>query len=82
VRGGGALFNWDISGTSSVTTGNTIIIRVTTPTGVQELDRVTVPVTGRWRSAVVNTIAPSATNPTVTVTSSKGTVRTLPVTVR
>jgi hypothetical protein len=82
VRGGGALFSWDISGTSSVTTGNTIVIRVTTPTGVQELDRVTVPVTGRWRSSVVNTIAPSATNPTATATSSKGTVRTLPITVR
>ncbi|MFJ3468429.1 Ig-like domain-containing protein [Pseudomonas sp. NPDC090201] len=82
VRGGGALFSWDISGTSSVTTGNTIVITVTTPTGVQELDRVTVPVTGRWRSSVVNTIAPRATNPTATATSSKGTVRTLPITVR
>jgi hypothetical protein len=65
-----------------VTTGNTIVITVTTPTGVQELDRVTVPVTGRWRSSVVNTIAPRATNPTATATSSKGTVRTLPITVR
>lgn len=82
VRGGGALFSWDISGTSSVTTGNTIVITVTTPTGVQELDRVTVPVTGRWRSSVVNTIAPRATAPTATATSSKGTVRTLPITVR
>ncbi|MFY1663257.1 Ig-like domain-containing protein [Pseudomonas sp. Pseu.R1] len=82
VRGGGALFSWDLAGTSSVTTGNTIVITVTTPTGVQELDRVTVPATGRWRSSVVNTIAPSATNPTATATSSKGTVRTLPVTVR
>lgn len=82
VRGGGALFSWDISGTSSVITGNTIVITVATPTGVRELDRVTVPATGRWRSSVVNTIAPSATNPTATATSSKGTVRTLPITVR
>ncbi|MNH12234.1 hypothetical protein D3C79_717690 [compost metagenome] len=60
-------FNWDISGTSSVTTGNTV----------------TVPITGRWRLAVGNstTMIPTAA-PTATVTSSQGTTRTINVVVR
>lgn len=76
-------FNWDISGTSSVTTGNTITVRVTTTTGVQTLGTTTVPVTGRWRLAVSNstTAVPTAT-PTATVTSSQGTTRTVNVTVQ
>ncbi|MFJ4345166.1 Ig-like domain-containing protein [Pseudomonas sp. NPDC089401] len=76
-------FNWDISGTSSVTTGNTITVRVTTTTGVQTLGTTTVPVTGRWRLTVSNstTIVPTA-NPTATVTSSQGSTRTTNVTVQ
>ncbi|MEN4829822.1 Ig-like domain-containing protein [Pseudomonas sp. P39-UII1] len=76
-------FNWDISGTSSVTTGNTITVRVTTTTGVQTLGTTTVPLTGRWRLVVSNstTVIPTA-NPTVTVTSSQGTTRTSNVTVQ
>jgi len=76
-------YNWDISGTSSVTTGNTITVRVTTTTGVQTLGTTTVPVTGRWRLAVSNstTVIPTA-NPTATVTSSQGTTRTTNVTVQ
>ncbi|QXI41248.1 cadherin-like domain-containing protein [Pseudomonas wayambapalatensis] len=76
-------FNWDISGTSSVTTGNTITVQVTTPDGLVTLGSTTVPVTGRWRLAVSNstTVIPTA-NPTATIRSSQGTVRTVPVTVQ
>ncbi|WAB95929.1 Ig-like domain-containing protein [Pseudomonas putida] len=76
-------FNWDISGTSSVTTGNTVTVRVSTTTGEQVLGTVTVPVTGRWRLAVGNstTLIPTAA-PTATVTSSQGTTRTVNVAVR
>jgi len=76
-------YNWDISGTSSVTTGNTITVRVTTTTGVQTLGTTTVPVTGRWRLTVSNstTLIPT-TSPTATVTSSQGTSRTVAVTVQ
>lgn len=76
-------FNWDFSGTSSVTTGNTITVQVTTPTGLVTLGTTTVPLTGRWRLTVSNstTVIPSA-NPTATISSSQGTVRTVAVTVQ
>ncbi|PWB32385.1 hypothetical protein DCO48_13685 [Pseudomonas sp. SDI] len=76
-------FNWDFAGTSSVTTGNTITIQVTTPTGLVTLGSTTVPLTGRWRLTVSNstTVIPSA-SPTATIRSSQGTVRTVPVTVQ
>ncbi|NIE74706.1 hypothetical protein F3J45_09695 [Pantoea sp. Ap-967] len=76
-------YNWDISGTSSVTTGNTITVQVTTTTGVQTLGTTTVPVTGRWRLTVSNstTVIPTA-SPTATVTSSQGSTRTVNVTVQ
>jgi hypothetical protein len=74
-------FTWDFAGTSSVITGNTITVRVSTPTGLVTLGTTTVPVTGRWRLTVSNstTVIPSA-NPTATITSSQGTVRTVSVT--
>ncbi|MGH8388848.1 MAG: Ig-like domain-containing protein [Pseudomonas sp.] len=73
-------FTWDFAGTSSVTTGNTITIQVSTPTGLQTLGTTTVPVTGRWRFTANNitTVVPSA-NPTATIRSSQGTVRTVQV---
>jgi hypothetical protein len=73
-------FTWDFAGTSSVVTGNTITIKVSTPTGLATLGTTTVPVTGRWRLTVNNTttVIPSA-NPTATITSSQGTVRTVSV---
>ncbi|MGV8890731.1 MAG: Ig-like domain-containing protein [Pseudomonas sp.] len=73
-------FTWDFAGTSSVTTGNTITVQVTTPTGLVTLGTTTVPVTGRWRLTVSNstTVIPSA-NPTATIRSSQGTVRTVSV---
>jgi hypothetical protein len=74
-------FNWDFAGTSSVTTGNTITVQVTTPTGLVTLGTTTVPVTGRWRLTVNNitTVVPTAT-PSATIRTSQGTVRTVPVT--
>ncbi|WP_085586879.1 MULTISPECIES: Ig-like domain-containing protein [unclassified Pseudomonas] len=76
----GNRFNWDFAGTSSVTTGNTITVQVTTPTGLVTLGTTTVPVTGRWRLTLNNTnVVPSA-NPTATIRSSQGTVRTVSVT--
>lgn len=74
-------FNWDFAGTSSVTTGNTITVQVTTPTRLVTLGTTTVPVTGRWRLTVSNVtnVIPSA-NPTATIRSSQGTVRTVSVT--
>lgn len=76
-------FNWDISGTSSVTTGNTVTVRVTTTTGVQTLGTATVALTGRWRLAVSNstTLIPTAA-PTATITTSQGTTRTVNVVVQ
>ncbi|PMX18960.1 Ig-like domain-containing protein [Pseudomonas sp. FW215-E1] len=76
----GNRFNWDFAGTSSVTTGNTITVQVTTPTGLVTLGTTTVPVTGRWRLTLnTTTVVPSA-NPTATIRSSQGTVRTISVT--
>lgn len=76
-------YNWDVSGTSSVTTGNTITVQVTTPTGLVTLGSTAVPLTGRWRLTVSNstTVIPTAA-PSATIRSSQGTVRTVPVTVQ
>ncbi|PSS58514.1 Ig-like domain-containing protein [Pseudomonas sp. BBP2017] len=76
-------FNWDLSGTSSVTTGNTVTVQVTTPSGLVTLGSTTVPLTGRWRLTVSNstTLIPTAA-PSATIRTSQGTVRTVPVTVR
>lgn len=76
-------YNWDFSGTSSVTTGNTVTVKVTTTNGLVTLGSTAVPLTGRWRLSISNstTVIPSA-NPTATITTSQGTVRTVPVNVQ
>lgn len=79
ARSGGR-FNWDFTGTSSVTTGNTITVQVSTPNGVVTLGSTTVPVTGRWRLTLNNTLVVPSANPTATIRSSQGTVRTVSVT--
>ncbi|WP_339451289.1 Ig-like domain-containing protein [Pseudomonas sp. EA_5y_Pfl2_R50] len=76
----GDRFNWDFTGTSSVTTGNTITVQVTTPSGLVTLGTTTVPVTGRWRLTLNNTLVVPSANPTATIRSSQGTVRTVSVT--
>lgn len=78
ARSGGR-FNWDFTGTSSVTTGNTITVQVTTPTGLVTLGTATVPLTGRWRLTLANTLIVPSANPTATIRSSQGTVRTVSV---
>jgi hypothetical protein len=78
ARSGGR-FNWDFTGTSSVTTGNTITVQVTTPTGLVTLGTTTVPLTGRWRLTLNNTTVVPSANPTATIRSSQGTVRTVSV---
>lgn len=79
ARSGGR-FNWDFTGTSSVTTGNTITVQVTTPSGLVTLGTTTVPLTGRWRLTLNNTLVVPSVNPTATIRSSQGTVRTVSVT--
>ncbi|MGH8437592.1 MAG: Ig-like domain-containing protein [Pseudomonas sp.] len=76
-------FNWDLSGTSSVATGNTVTVQVTTPSGLVTLGSTAVPLTGRWRLSVSNstTVIPTAA-PSATIRTSQGTVRTVPVTVQ
>ncbi|AIL61550.1 Ig-like domain-containing protein [Pseudomonas alkylphenolica] len=76
-------YNWDLSGTSSVTTGNTVTVQVTTPSGLVTLGSTTVPLTGRWRLTVSNstTVIPTAA-PSATIRTSQGTVRTVPVNVQ
>ena len=76
-------YNWDISGTSSVTTGNTVTVQVTTRNGLVTLGSTAVPLTGRWRVIVSNstTLVPTAT-PSATIRTSQGTVRTVPVRVQ
>lgn len=79
ARSGGR-FNWDFTGTSSLTTGNTITVQVTTPSGLVTLGTTTVPLTGRWRLTLNNTLVVPSANPTATIRSSQGTVRTVSVT--
>jgi hypothetical protein len=73
-------YNWDISGTSSITTGNTVTVEVTSTAGLVTLGTTTVPANGRWRLLVSNStsVVPTA-NPTATVRSSQGSVRTVNV---
>ncbi|MGF6589951.1 Ig-like domain-containing protein [Pseudomonas sp. 2835] len=81
ARAGGR-FTWDISGTTSAILLNAVTVQVTTPNGLVTLGTTPVPLTGRWRLSVTNSVAPSAAAPTATVTTSLGTVRTAPVTVQ
>jgi len=76
-------YNWDISGTSSITTGNTVTVQVTTRNGLVTLGSTAVPATGRWRVIVSNstTLVPTAA-PSATIRTSQGTVRTVPVRVQ
>lgn len=72
---------WSFNGTSSTRTGNTVTVQVTTTAGLVELGSAPVLANGRWRLSVTGTQLPSA-NPTATITSSVGTVRTVPITVQ
>ncbi|MGH8379971.1 Ig-like domain-containing protein [Pseudomonas sp.] len=78
----GNRFTWDISGTSSAILLNAVTVQVTTPTGLVTLGTTPVPLTGRWRLTVTSTTVIPSAAPTATVTTSQGTVRTVPVTVQ
>jgi len=72
-------YTWDLSGTSSAVVGNTLTAQVTTANGLVTVGTATVPISGRWRiSTTTTTVVPSA-NPTITIRSSLGTVRTTPL---
>ncbi len=72
---------WSFNGTSSRMAGNTVTVQVTTSAGLVELGSAPVLANGRWRLSATSTQLPSA-NPTATITSSVGTVRTVPITVQ
>lgn len=72
---------WDIRGTSSLVTGNAITVEVSTPDGMALLDTAQVLANGSWRISVTNALQPSE-NPTATLTSSGGTVNTVPLNVQ
>jgi hypothetical protein len=80
ARAGGR-FNWSFAGTSSVLAGNTVTVQVTTPTGLVTLGTANVAITGRWTLNVTNAVVPSV-NPTATIRSTPGSVRTVNVTVQ
>ncbi|MNI00521.1 hypothetical protein D3C73_533210 [compost metagenome] len=77
----GNRFTWNFTGTSSTILGNTVTIQVTTPTGLVTLGTANVAITGRWTLNVTNAVAPSV-NPTATIRSTPGSVRTVNVTVQ
>ncbi|MFU2329479.1 Ig-like domain-containing protein [Pseudomonas sp. NFX98] len=77
----GNRFTWNFTGTSSTILGNTVTIQVTTPTGLVTLGTANVAITGRWTLNVTNAVVPSV-NPTATIRSTPGSVRTVNVTVQ
>ncbi|CAD5110451.1 Ig-like domain-containing protein [Zestomonas carbonaria] len=81
ARAGGR-HTWTITGTSSITSGNSVTVEVTTTTGPVSLGSTTVPLTGRWRLSTTTTGLQPTANPTATIRSSAGTLVTVPVTVR
>ncbi|MDT4862995.1 hypothetical protein FQZ97_976830 [compost metagenome] len=68
---------WALDGVSSITTGNSVRVQVTTTTGLLDLGNVAVPASGRWRVSVTTTGAVPTATPTATITTSHGTVRTV-----
>lgn len=75
-------YRWDIDGQTSLATGNTITVEVSTTSGPVTLGTATLSLTGRWRISVDTTdITPSA-NPTATIRSAFGTVISVPLVIR
>lgn len=76
-------FSWDFEGTTSRPAGNQIRIEVTSTQGVVLLGTAAPGANGKWKLSVNNStaIVPSA-NPSVTVRSTFGGVRTGPITAR
>lgn len=75
-------YRWDLDGQTSLATGNTITVEVSSTSGPVTLGSATLTQTGRWRLSVDTTdITPSA-NPTATVRSAFGTVISVPLVIR
>jgi len=75
-------FTWAFTGTSSGILGNSVTIQVTTPTGPVTLGTAAVAITGRWTLTVTNSAIVPSVNPTATIRSALGSVRTVNVTVQ
>jgi hypothetical protein len=78
----GNRFTWNFTGTSSTIPGNTVTVQVTTPAGLVTLGTANVAITGRWNLTVTNTTVAPSLNPTATIRSTPGSVRTVNVTVQ
>jgi hypothetical protein len=75
-------YTWDLTGTTSRGTGNTITVKVSTTAGLLNLGTATLTPIGtgaRWRVSVTTTGAGPSPNPTATVTSSLGKTVTAPI---
>ncbi|MCY1341647.1 Bacterial Ig domain protein [compost metagenome] len=81
ARAGGR-YTWDLTGTSSRTTGNVITVQVSTASGPVVLGTAPVAANGRWRLAVTGTTPVPTASPTATITSSFGNTQTVNVTVQ
>nr|WP_160109637.1 multicopper oxidase domain-containing protein [Pseudomonas izuensis] len=78
-------YTWDLSGTTSRGTGNTVMVTVTTTAGPLNLGSATLTPTGtgaRWRLTASLTGAGPTASPTATVTSGYGKTVTAPISVR
>ncbi|NUU39200.1 Ig-like domain-containing protein [Pseudomonas sp. C2B4] len=78
-------YTWDLSGTTSRGTGNTLAVTAATTAGPLSLgNAILTPIgTGaRWRVSITTTGAGPAPNPTVTITSTFGKTVTAPISVK
>jgi hypothetical protein len=75
-------FTWTFAGTSSALLGNSVTVQVSTPTGLVTLGTAPVAITGRWTLSVTNSAIVPSVNPTATIRSAAGSVRTVNVTVQ
>jgi hypothetical protein len=75
-------YRWDLDGQTSLATGNTITVEVSTTSGAVTLGTATLSLAGRWRISVDTTDITPSTNPTATVRSAFGTVISVPLVTR
>jgi hypothetical protein len=75
-------YRWDLDGQTSLATGNTITVEVSTTTGPVTLGTATLSLAGRWRISVDTTDITPTASPTATVRSAFGTVVSVPLVIR
>lgn len=73
---------WDLRGNTSLATGNTITVEVSTNNGPVSLGTATLSLTGQWRLSANTTGLSVPANPTATIRSAFGTVLVVPLDVR